>query len=87
MRKRPQELHFSFKFDAMTKPREIGRPPRRASAGAALPRFALHGEAPACELRFGEPAYFNRQRRTGAANRTSPRPVNLLPAPPPDLAT
>jgi len=49
MRKRLQKLHFSFKLEGMTKPREVTRPPRRASAGAAIPRFALYGEAPAPE--------------------------------------
>jgi AraC family transcriptional regulator, transcriptional activator of pobA len=47
MRKRLQKLHFSFKLVGMNKPREIARLPRRASAGAAIPRFALYGEAPA----------------------------------------
>jgi hypothetical protein len=46
MRKRLQKLHFSFKLEGVTKPREITRPPRRASAGAAIPRFALYSEAP-----------------------------------------
>ena len=67
MRKRLRKLHFSYKLEGMRRPREIATPARRASAGAAIPRFALYGEAPAWELGFEDPAYFNRffRRRTG----------------------